>query len=361
MSFQWPAMLLGLAIVPLALAAYVVAQRRRKRFAVRFTNLDLLANVVSESPRWRRHLPPLLTLLALAALVLALARPHTSVAVPKQRATVILVTDASGSMQALDVKPDRLSAAREAAQTFSDRLPKQFRLGLVSFNNQSQLLVPPTTDRKLVKQALDGLAAGGGTAMGNGLQNALSAVREVAGRSGAGTTGATGPGGGATGPGGTTGGGPTGGGGTSGDRAGDRPAGRRDPPAVVVMLSDGKNTGGADPVEVARDARRLGVPVNTVALGTDQGTVDVQGPDGFVQTIPVPPDRDTLRQIAKTSRGRFFAAPDAGKLQSIYKSLGSRIGYTHERRELTAAFAGAGLGLLLIGGTFSLLWFGRLP
>jgi Ca-activated chloride channel family protein len=128
-----------------------------------------------------------------------------------------------------------------------------------------------------------------------------------------------------------------------------------------VLLSDGKNTGGTDPVEVARQARRLGVPVNTVALGTDQGTVDVQGPDGFVQTIPVPPDRDALREIAKTSKGRFFAAPDAGKLQSIYESLGSRIGYTHERRELTAAFAGAGLGLMVIGGALSLLWFGRLP
>jgi Ca-activated chloride channel family protein len=367
MSFQWPAVLLGLAIVPLALAAYLGAQRRRKRFAVRFTNLDLLANVVAESPRWRRHLPPLLTLLALAALVVALARPNTSVAVPKQRATVVLVTDTSGSMQALDVKPDRLSAAREAAKTFSERLPKEFRLGLVGFSSQSQLLVPPTTDRGLVKQALDGLVAGGGTSMGNALQNALSAVRNVSAQTAKGATGATGAQG-ATGSGGATGGGgTTGGPGATGPRGSTAQQGRngttsrRDPPAVVVLLSDGKNTGGADPVEVAGLARRLGVPVNTVALGTDQGTVEVQGPDGFVQTIPVPPDRDALRKIAKTSRGRFFAAPNAGKLQSIYESLGSRIGYTHERRELTVAFAGAGLGLLMIGGTLSLLWFGRLP
>jgi len=349
MSFEWPAMLLGLAIVPLALAAYVGAQRRRRRFAIKFTNLDLLANVVAESPRWRRHLPPLLTLLALAALVVALARPNTSVAVPKQRATVMLVTDTSGSMQALDVKPDRLTAAREAAKTFSERLPKEFRLGLVGFNNQSQLLVPPTTDRGLVKQALDGLAAQGGTSMGNALQNALSAVRDVAPQ----------PARGATGAGGSTG--ATGSRGATGSPGGNGSTSRRDPPAVVVLLSDGKNTGGADPVEVARQARRLGVPVNTVALGTEQGTVDVQGPDGFIQTIPVPPDREALREIAKTSRGRFFAAPNADKLQSIYESLGSRIGYSHERRELTAAFAGAGLGLVMIGGTLSLLWFGRLP
>jgi Ca-activated chloride channel family protein len=358
MSFEWPAMLLGLAIVPLALLAYLGAQRRRKRFAVRFTNLDLLANVVAESPRWRRHLPPLLTLLALSALVVALARPNTSVAVPKQRATVMLVTDTSGSMQALDVKPDRISAARSAAKTFSERLPKEFRLGLVSFNNQSQLLVPPTTDRGLVKQALDGLTAGGGTAMGNALQNALSAVRDVSPQAAQGTTGATGSQG-STGTQGSTG--ATGGQGSTGTQGGGGRSSRRDPPAVVVLLSDGKNTGGADPVEVATQARRLGVPVNTVALGTDQGTVDVQGPDGFVQTIPVPPDRDALREVAKTSRGRFFSAPDAGKLKSIYESLGSRIGYAHERRELTAVFAGAGLGLLMIGGTLSLFWFGRLP
>ena len=361
MSFQWPAMLLGLAIVPLALAAYLGAQRRRQRFAVRFTNLDLLANVVAESPRWRRHLPPLLTLLALAALVVALARPNTSVAVPKQRATVVLVTDTSGSMQALDVKPDRLSAARDAAKTFSEQLPKEFRLGLVSFNSQSQLLVPPTTDRGLVKQALDGLVPGGGTSMGNALRNALSAVRDVTPQTATGATGATGAQG-ATGSGGATGGqGATGPRGSTASQGQTGTTSGRQPPAVVVLLSDGKNTGGADPVEVAGEARKLGVPVNTVALGTDQGTVDVQGPDGFVQTIPVPPDRGALREIAKKSKGRFFAAPNAGKLQSIYKSLGSRIGYTHERRELTAEFAGAGLGLLMIGGTLSLLWFGRLP
>ena len=143
MSFDTPLALAGLAIVPLALAAYLLVQRRRKRYAVRFTNLDLLANVVTESPRWRRHLPPVLTLLALAALVVAVARPHVDVQVPKERATVMLATDVSGSMQATDVQPDRITAARDAAKSFSGRLPKEVRLGLVSFNQQSQLLVPP--------------------------------------------------------------------------------------------------------------------------------------------------------------------------------------------------------------------------
>jgi Ca-activated chloride channel homolog len=323
-TFELPAALLGLALVPLALAAYLIVQRRRRRYAMRFTNLDLLANVVTESPRfWRRHLPPLLTLLALAALVIAVARPHVEVQVPKERATVMLATDVSGSMQATDVQPDRLTAAREAAKRFSERLPKEFRLGLVSFNQQSQLLVPPVTDRDLVRQALDGLSAGGGTAMGDALENSLSTLRELA--------------------------------------KTQKQQGRRNPPAVVVLLSDGKNTGGSDPLEVARQAKKLGVPINTVALGTDAGIVELTDPEGFLRTIPVPPDRDALRQIARTTDGRFFEAKDAGKLDQVYQRIGSRIGHTTEKRELTAAFAGAGLGLLVAGSAFSLLWFGRLP
>ena len=270
MSFEWPLALAGLAIVPLALAAYLIVQRRRKRYAVRFTNLDLLANVVTESPRWRRHLPPALTLLALAALVVAVARPHVNVEVPKERATVMLATDVSGSMQAPDVKPDRLTAARDAAKSFSDRLPKEFRLGLVSFNQQSQLLVPPSADRELVQQALDGLTAGGGTAMGDALENSLTTLRELA---------------------------------KSGDGSGQR---GQNPPAVVVLLSDGKNTGGEDPLEVAQEARKLGIPIDTVALGTDQGTVELTDPEGFLRTIPVPPDRETLRQISRTTTGAFL-------------------------------------------------------
>ncbi len=325
MSFDWPLALAGLAIVPLALAAYLIVQRRRKRYALRFTNLDLLANVVTESPRWRRHLPPALTLLALASLVVAIARPHVRIDVPKERATVMLTTDVSGSMQATDVQPDRLTAARDAAKTFSERLPKEFRLGLVSFNQQSQLVVPPVEDRGLVQQGLDGLSAGGGTAMGDALENSLTTLRELA----------------------------------KSQAAGGQQ--KRNPPAVVVLLSDGKNTGGADPLQVAREAKKLGIPINTVALGTDQGTVQVTDPEGFLRTIPVPPDRDTLKQISRITQGRFFEAKDAGKLDAIYDRLGSRIGYATEKRELTAAFAGGGLGLLLVGGTLSLLWFGRLP
>ena len=329
MSFDWPAALWGLALVPLLAGVYLFAHRRKRRYAVRFTNLDLLANVVTESPRWRRHLPPLMTLLALAALVVAVARPHADLKTPKERASVVLVLDVSGSMQATDVQPNRLTAAREAAKTFSEQIPAKFRLGLVSFNQQSQVLVPPTRDRRLVASALDGLEAGGGTAIGDSIETSLTSLRDVTER-------------------------------TRPQR--ERRSGRRrGAPAVIVLLSDGKNTGGTDPVEVAAQARRSGVAIYTVALGTPDGTVDLPGESGFAQTIPVPPDPTTLKEIASTTGGRFFDAPSAGRLESIYEGLGSRIGYETERHEITVAFAGAGLGLLTIGGVMSLLWFGRLP
>lgn len=328
MSFEWPAALLGLAALPLLLGAYMVMQRRRKRFAVRFTNLDLLADVVKESPRWRRHIPPLLALLALAALIVALARPQTTIQVPKEQATVMLTTDVSGSMQATDVEPDRITAARDAAKSFSEKLPEKFRLGLVSFNQQSQLLVPPTTDRALIESALSGLTARGGTAMGDALDSSLASLRTLARQ----------------------------------QSAKERRQDRKRRTAVVVLLSDGKNTGGAiDPIQAAETAKKLRIPIHTVALGTDEGTVSVTDESGFPQSVPVPPDRDTLRQVAKTTGGRYFDAPDAGKLSSIYEQLGSRIGYDKETREITYAFTGAGLGLMLLGSAFSLLWFGRLP
>jgi Ca-activated chloride channel family protein len=328
-SFEWPLALWGLALVPLLFAVYLLLQRRRRRYAVRFTNLDLLANVVTETPRFRRHLPPLLTLLALASLVVAVARPHADLKTPKERATVMLVTDVSGSMQATDVKPDRISAAREAARTFSEQIPKKFRLGLVSFNQQSQVLVPPSTDRTLVTNALNGLQAAGGTAVGDAIETSLTSLRDLTQKAQNGN-------------------------GSANDR-------KRRTPAVIVLLSDGKNTGGTDPVQVARQAKQRGVSINTVALGTPDGTVQMLDENGFPNVIPVPPDPESLKKIAGSTGGRFFDAPDADELKSIYERLGSRIGYDTERKEITVAFAGAGLGLMMIGGMMSLLWFGRLP
>ena len=247
MSFDWPLALLGLLAVPLTAALYVLAQRRRRRYAVRFTNMELLGSVVTESPGWRRHLPPLLFLLALAALVIAIARPHVEVDVAREEATVMLTTDSSGSMQATDVEPNRLDAGKEAAKGFVDQLPDEFRLGLVSFSNISQLLVPPTDEREPVRVAIDGLQAEGGTAIGSALETSLSALRPVVEKA-------------------------------ARDRSRDRRGRRRPTPAVVVLLSDGYSTTGPDPLEVARRAREQRVPVSTVALGTSAATVTLLRP-----------------------------------------------------------------------------------
>ena len=332
MSFAWPGVLLGLLLVPLVGAAYVLVQRRRARYAVRFTNLDLLAAVVQRAPGWRRHVPPALLLLALAALLVGLARPEVTVRKPREEGTVVLTTDVSGSMTATDVRPDRLTAARSAAKTFVRVLPPRFRTSLVTFSSVAQVVAPPTTDRRVVASALDTLQASGGTAMGSAIERALQAAQL--------------PGDGLraqvpASPGGATGG-----------------ARRRgEPPAVILMLSDGANTEGPDPVGVAAEAKRLRVPIYTIALGTSAGVV--QEPDGT--TVPVPPDDATLRRIAEDTGGRFFRAPDEEDLRAIYEDLGSRFGFIAEKREVTVAFVAGGVVLLLAASGLSLLWFGRLP
>jgi Ca-activated chloride channel family protein len=286
--------------------------------------------VVSETPSWRRHIPPLLYLLAIAALTLAIARPHETVNVAKRKATVMLVTDSSGSMQASDVKPSRLVAARNAGKTFVDQTPGKVDLGFITFNSNSQLLVPPTSDRERVKGGLDTLRAGGGTAIGSAIETALGALKPVL---------------------------------TDNQKQqASKPAGKKSaPPAVVVLLSDGKSTTGLPPMRAAQHAKDLSVPIYTVALGTENAVVQVADPVGGYRTVQVPPDRATLKRVADLTGGSFFATADASKLSGIYKSLGTRIGFKKERRELTAAFAAGGLALMMLGGIFSLAWFGRLP
>ena len=316
-------MLAGLVLVPLALLAYLALQQRRRREARAFSNPALLPNVVTARPGWRRQLPPALVLLALAALVVALARPQRSVASPKRAATVMMVTDISGSMNATDVDPDRLSAAVRAAQKLSGELPETFRLGLVTFADYPEVQAPPTTDRAAVDGALARLRAEGGTAMGLGLQRGLDLARTPV-------------------P----------------DPAG---TGQRRLPAILVLLSDGKDTvGGVSPLEVARQAQRYHVPIYAIALGTPDGEVEVRDPLGFVQRIQVPPDRATLQEVARLSGGRYFAAPDAARLESIYANLGTGLSSEPELREVTAGFAGGALVLLLFAGALSLRWFGRL-
>jgi Ca-activated chloride channel homolog len=324
MSFAWPAALAGLALVGLALVAYTLVQRRRRRYVVRFTNLDLLENVVSDFPRWRRHIPAALALLALTALVVGMARPQIAVAVAREEATVILAMDSSGSMTATDVEPDRMTAAREAASAFVEDLPDGFRVGVVSFSNEADVVVPPTADRDEALRGLSSLVADNGTALGDAIARSVDL------------------------------------GVTSLDE--DLAASEDDTPVVVLVLSDGANTtGDFEPLEAARKAADAGVPVYTVALGTEEGTV--LGPDGYggLRTIRVPPDPETLAEVAELTDGTFFEAADEDGLRSVYDEIGSQVGVEHEQRELTVVFTAAGAALLLLGGALSTLWFGRIP
>jgi Ca-activated chloride channel family protein len=338
MSFGAPIMLWGLLLIPLVVALYALAQRRRMRYAMRFTNLDLLANVVTKTPRWRRHLPPVLFLLALSSLLVGLARPQATMLVPKKGANVVLAVDTSGSMAATDVAPDRLSAAQEAAETFLDRSPKDLQVGLVAFSEIPVRILPPTDDQATVRELVGLLKANGGTAMGDALLNAVEISRP---------------------------------------RAGEGPASERSPefaeiekpptetrrleeksPAAVVLLSDGTNTSGeTTPLEAAQKAREQGIPVYTVALGTPEGVVEEFG-GGYK---PAPPDKKTLQRIAEITGGEFFASSSATDLARVYDNLGSSLGFANEKREVTLTFVAAAFALLTASGMLSVLWFNRLP
>jgi Ca-activated chloride channel homolog len=313
-SFEAPLALLCLFAVPLAILVHVAAQRRRRRYPVRFPALATLAAVVPSGAQRARHVPFALLSVALAALALSLARPQRTVAVPVERASVVLVTDVSRSMSATDVSPTRLEAARRAAQNFLDRVPDELRVGLVSFSDIAQTLQTPTTDRDAVSKALETLQPLAGTATGGGLRTALDDLKIRADTS------------------------------------------ARRPPAALVLLSDGSATDGQAADEVAAEAKRLRVPIYTVALGTPDGTITLQG-----QVLRVPPDPEALKRIASASGGEAFRAEDSDQLDAVYNRLGSQIGTKPEKREITAAFAG--LALLLLGGAVasSLRLGGRLP
>jgi Ca-activated chloride channel family protein len=311
MSFQAPLFLLGLVVIPLALLALFAARRRPAKYVIRFPAAATLAAVVGRTGRARRVIPPALLCLSLAGLVLALARPEATVAVPIERASVMLVTDTSGSMNATVVTPTRLAAAQSAATRFLDRVPKSLQTGLVAYADGPHTVLRPTQDRDAIKSTVQALQASGGTATGDALASALNAL-------------------------------------------GKRDA--KSPPAAIVLLSDGASKTGRDPAEVAREAKAAGVPIYTVALGTADGIVQVGG-----QTLAVPPDPQALAEVAALSGGRSFAAEDSNALDQVYETLGSRIGTKKEKREVSAGFAAVGL-LLLGGAAFtSLRWRGRLP
>jgi Ca-activated chloride channel family protein len=317
MSFADPVFLLALLLVPAALAAHVASRRRARRYAVRFPATSTLALAAGPAPAWRRQLPIALLLAALAVLALALAKPQRTVAVPIERASIMIVTDHSRSMMAEDVDPTRLAAAKSAAHTFLDQLPRGVRVGVTTYADVPDGTQTPTRDHALVRRMIDAQIADGGTATGDALQVALETLERE-------------------------------------PRDGD---GRR-PPSAIVLLSDGTTTTGRDPVTVAQAARELEVPIYTVALGTRDATVPNPG---FGPPLTVPPDPETLRRIAEESGGRAYSAEDDQQLSSIYEELGSQLGTRDVKREVTAAFAAGGLLLLLGAAAASVRWAGRLP
>ena len=349
MSFERPLLLLTLLAVPLAVALYVLAERRRMRYAIRFTNLDVLASVVGDRYR-RRFVPLALFLLALAALCIGMARPQHTTLVPRDRATVILVLDVSRSMQARDVKPTRIGAATAAVRTFLDRVPDRLQVGLIAFAGDPAVANPPTTNHDLVRKSLDTIEwfpSFGGTAIGDALAAAVKLGQQaVSGESGnlaSGTTAA--------------------------------PDTRTRGLVSILFLSDGAQTRGElEPIEGADLAKQAGIPVYTVALGTPGGTLNFGsggggggGGGGFPggpfgsRRVPVPPDPDTLRAIAVRTGGEFFAAQSAKSLQSAYEKLGSSLGRKPGLSEITYAFLAGAAFLLVAAGLLSALWSPRLP
>ena len=324
MSFQWPGALLALTLIPLLAWGYIALQRRRHRYAVRFTNLNLLSNLVDAQPGWRRHVPPALFLAALAAAILGVARPEATIRTAREQATIVLATDTSGSMGAFDVMPSRLTAAQAAAEQLLEQLPPEIQVALVRFSTQASVVMPATTDREALAAALDSLQPEGRTALGDAIAFAV----EVG-------VGATDPGdGSATGP----------------------------APVSILLLSDGANTDGTyEPLDAAELAAATDIPVFAVALGTPEGTVRVVDVTGKVQVLSVPPDREILARIAERTGGQFFDAPTAEDLQAVYREIGSRVGFETEVRDLSYLFAGQAGVLMLAGAALSALWFNRFP
>jgi Ca-activated chloride channel family protein len=319
MSFASPQRLWLLLAVAALLAIYLYVQRRRSRYAVRFTSLHLLDKVAPDRPGWRRHLPPGLYLIMLGLLVTGFARPSADVQVPRERATVIVAVDVSLSMESTDVDPNRLTAARAAAAAFVKSLPAQFNVGLVAFAGQASTLVSPVTDRDAVLARIETLnpndVASQGTAIGDAINASLQAVQTV-----------------------------------------DAEAGTDPPPARVVLLSDGANTAGTDPNQAATAAAAAKLPVDSILFGTAEGQLTLDG-----QTLAVPVDGQTLQSVAEATGGTYHEASSAAELKDVYNDIGSSVGYTTQRQDVSARFIGFALLLAFAAAAASMVWFSRLP
>jgi Ca-activated chloride channel family protein len=304
LAFLSPERLLILLVIPLLVAAYIFATLRKNRRGMRFTNTSMLDVVVPKQSQWRRHVAVALSMLSLVTLTAAFARPKTEVDVPRERATVVIVVDASLSMQATDVKPNRFEAAKAAAIEFVRELPDKYNVSVVSMAGSASILVPPTLAHNTVENAINGIQLQDSTAIGEGIFTALRAL-------------------------------------------GQAPKDPNDPdsvaPGAIVLLSDGSNTVGRAPQQGAALARQAKVPVYTIAYGTENGFVDLEG-----KREPVPVDHTAMKQIARISNGRYFAAATAEQLKTVYENIGSEVGYEKADREVTSRFAGYGLAFAVL-------------
>jgi len=320
LSFATPLLLLALLALPLLVLAYRRLQRRPTKYAVRYTNLDVLAGVVDSTWSWRRHAGMALFLLALGALLVGFARPSVNRLADREEATIVLVIDVSGSMQAEDVEPTRLEAAQRVMREFLQGLPERFQVGVVAFSETAEVAAPASEERRIAIEAIDYLYPQRGTAIGDGIARGVEVARAAeAGRAGT------------------------------------------ERPAAILLLSDGSQTEGLLlPLEGAARAKSFKIPVYTIALGTPEGVVEFNR-FGGTRVVPVPPDPATMRQIAAQTGGRFYEAESLGDLREAYEKLGSLVSKVERKQEVTYAFVAGGLLLLLASAAIAVVTFPRLP
>lgn len=362
MSFQWPSLLWLLTLIPVLVLVYLWAQRRRRRYVARYASLLVVKDAFGRGPGFRRHVPALLSLAGLAVGIFALARPQATVLLPSNSGTVILALDMSGSMRARDIAPSRFEAAKAAARAFIEKQPRNVRIGIVAFSATAALVQPPTTVRDDLFSAMDRLRTQRGTAVGSGILVSLDAIFENSPQAQAQQTDAPPlygqfPG--------------------QSQMPGQLPGQAVSPDqpltsapdattpipvapgsyssAVVVLLTDGQNNTGPDPLDAADQAANKGVRVFTVGIGTTRG--DTIGAEGRMFRVQL--DEDTLKKIAQNTAGSYFRAENENDLVRVYKALSTRLIVGKDKTEITALFTALAMGVLLLGAILSLLWFGR--